>query len=80
MLVSPHVHYFFFNFSNEPYYFMYSDDGHFDGGHVSDESSEFTSKDLFNWDKSGSYFDLGGNQRIVVQLLRQLDGIELHYR
>jgi hypothetical protein len=76
----PHVHYFFFNFSNDPCYFMYLDDGHFDGGHVSDESGESTSKDSSNWDKSRSYFDLGGNQRIVVQLFRQLDGIELHYR
>jgi len=59
---------------------MCSNDGHFDGGHVLDESGESTSKDSSNWDKSGSYFDLRGNQRIVIQLLRQLDGIELHYR
>jgi hypothetical protein len=52
---------FFFNFSNDPYYFMFLDDGHFDGGHVSDEYDQFTSKDSSNGDKLGSYFDLGGN-------------------
>jgi hypothetical protein len=59
---------------------MFSDDGHFDGGHVSDDFDEFTSKDSSNGDKLGSYLDLGGNQRIFVQLLGQLDGIELHSR
>jgi hypothetical protein len=40
---------------------MFSDDGHFDGGHVLNELDESTSKDSSNWDKSWSYFDLGGN-------------------
>jgi hypothetical protein len=57
---------------------MFLDDGHFDGGHVSDEFDEFTSKDSSNGDKLRSYFDLGGNRRIAVQLFGQLDGIELH--
>jgi len=35
---------FFVNFSNDPCYFMFLNDGHFDGGHVSDELDESTSK------------------------------------
>ncbi len=68
------------NFNDEPYNFMFKNDGRFDGGHVLDESDEFTFKDSSNWDKLGSYFDFGGNRRIIIQLLGQLDGIELHSR
>ncbi len=44
------------------------------------DSSEYTSKDLDDWDKLGSFFSPGGIGRTIVQLLGQFDRIELHWR
>jgi hypothetical protein len=45
-----------------------------------DDFSEYTFEDLDYWDKPRSFFGLGAVQRMVVQLLGQFDGIELHWK
>jgi len=50
---------FFVNFSNDPCYFMFLNDGHFDGGHVSDELDESTSKIRL----------IGTNQGLILTLV-----------
>ncbi len=39
-----------------------------DGGNAFDKLGKSTFEDTTNWDKLGSYFDLGGNLRIAIQL------------
>jgi hypothetical protein len=42
--------------------------------------SEYTYENSDDWDKPKSIFGLGGIQRMVIQLLGQLDGNEIHWR
>jgi hypothetical protein len=41
---------------------------------------EYTFEDSDDWDKPRSFFGPNGIGRTIVQLLKQLDGIELHYK
>jgi hypothetical protein len=52
----------------------------FDGGNASNELGESMSKESVDWNKPWFYFDPNGNQRMVIQLLGQLDVTELHWR
>jgi hypothetical protein len=45
-----------------------------------DDFNEYTFEDSDDWDKPRSFFGPNGIRRTVVQLLRQLDGIEMHCR
>jgi hypothetical protein len=47
---------------------------------VSDDFSEYTSEDSKDWDNLGSFFAPSGIRRMIVQLLRKLDKIKLHWR
>jgi hypothetical protein len=59
-------------------YFLFVGEGSFDGGYVFDDLGEHTYEDSDDWDKLRSNFGPSGIQRMTIQLLRQLDGIELH--
>jgi hypothetical protein len=63
-----------------PFYFLFVDDGPFDGGYVSNELGEYTYEDSVDWDELVSYFGLHGNQRMTIKLLGQLGDIELHWK
>jgi hypothetical protein len=49
-----------------------------EGAFVSDDLGDYTFDNLDDWDKLGSFFDLGGIERMTGQLLGQLDGTKLH--
>jgi hypothetical protein len=52
----------------------------FDGSNAFNELGESISKESVDWSKPGFYFDPNGNQRMVIQLLGQLDVTKLHWR
>jgi hypothetical protein len=52
----------------------------FDGGNASDELGESTFEESVDWGKQKFYFGLNGNRRMAVQLLKQLNGIKLHWK
>jgi hypothetical protein len=61
-------------------YFLFVGEGSLDGGYVFDDLGEHTYEDLDDWDKLRFYFGPSGIRRMTIQLLRQLDGIELHLK
>jgi hypothetical protein len=51
-----------------PFLFIFEGEGPFDGGYVSDDLGEDTFENSNDWDKPWFYFDLGGIQKVAIQL------------